>query len=109
MMYYTPHILYVKRKPNPDYDKNGNPVYPETEWEQVADCFSHDNGQMEKVSINGVMTDFSYHIVYEGDAVNISDEVKCTDKEGNLVSEGNVIKFARCFSPYFKDRKEVWV
>lgn len=106
-MYFAPHILKAKVEKGPEFDDLGNPVINDNnEWEKIGPCRCDDNGQMKQVSVNGSMTDFSYHIVYEGKDVLPGVEVAVFDSNGDIRGHGKVIKIARC--NYF-NYSEIWV
>lgn len=112
MLDEAPHILRKKIIINPDNDELGRPI-PGTgkeDWIDVAECFCHDNSQMEKISVNGRMIDFSFHVVYDGEVILPDTDVECIDKiSTRIVGCGKVIKKATCYSDEFKDRQDIWL
>ncbi len=112
MLNEAPHILEVRTDAQIEYDELGKPIKGEGSetWSEYAECFCHDNTQMQQVSVNGQLWTYAYHVVYEGDHIALGTRVRCTDKEtGKVIGEGTVIKAARCFSFDFEGRTDLWL
>lgn len=112
MLDEAPHTLQVCTVKPIEVDEYGRPVKGsggET-WEDVAECFCHDNTQMKQVSVNGELWTYQYHIVYEGTKIALDTKLRCIDKEtGETVGEGKVTKNAQCYSSEFKGRCDLWL
>ena len=111
MLDEAPHILQKCIKAEPILDRAGRQIgETEERWEDVAECFCHDNSQMEQISVNGELWTYAYHVVYEGDMVALGTKVQCTDKSsGELIGHGVVRKIARCHSFEFQGRTDLWL
>ena len=112
MLDEAPHILTVCSEKPLDYDIFGKPIKGSggESWNQHAECFCHDNSQMEQISVNGELWTYAYHVVYEGDMVALGTKVQCTDKSsGELIGHGVVRKIARCHSIEFQGRTDLWL
>lgn len=112
MLEETPHILQKRVVADVKNDEYGRPIpnIGGKMWINVAECFSHDNGQNEKISVNGRMVEYDYHIVYEGEHLPINTEIRCIDKVTEKeVSVGVIIKKSTCYSNDFKGRQEIWM
>ena len=112
MLDEAPHILQVRTVTPPEDDEYGRPI-PGTggeSWNDLAECFCHDNSQMQEVSVNGKLWVYSYHVVYEGAKLALDTMVKCLDKETQkVVGDGKVIKNAECYSEELKGRCDIWL
>ena len=55
MLDEAPHILTVCSEKPLDYDTFGKPIKGSggESWNQHAECFCHDNSQIEQISVNG--------------------------------------------------------
>ncbi len=112
MLDEAPHILTIKIITPPDNDDYGRPIpgTGEESWERVTECFCHDNSQQKEVSVNGKLWVYNYHVVYEGEKVDLDVEIRCLDKKtGKIVGEGKVIKNAECYSEELKGRCDIWL
>ena len=66
-MIFAPHILQVKVTKPMDKDDFGRPI-PGTggeSWQEVCKCRCDDVSAEKKVSINGVLYDFKYKVVFD--------------------------------------------
>ena len=112
MLDEAPHILQVRTVTQPDNDEYGRPI-PGTggeSWDDLTECFCHDNSQMQEVSANGKLWVYAYHVVYEGKKLALDTMVKCLDKETQeVVGEGKVIKNAECYSEELKGHCDIWL
>lgn len=112
MLEVAPHILSIKSVTPLERDEFGRPI-PGTgteTWEELTECFCHDNSQQEELSVNGKLWVYSYHIVYEGEKIALDTEVKCLDKTTNkVVGNGLVIKNAECYIQELKGRCDIWL
>ena len=104
-MEFAPHILQ-KQTTELLLDENRNPDVNKNDWETVGACRCDDNGQHEKVSVNGVFHDYKYHVVYVGEKISIGTAIKVLDESGNIRGEGEVIKTSKC---NFFDYSEIWM
>jgi hypothetical protein len=111
MLDEAPHILQKCIKGAPVLDRAGRQVSEASEaWEDVAECFCHDNSQMKQVAVNGEMWTYSFHVVYEGSKLPLDTKVRCIDKQTQAtVGEGFVKKHAECYSREFQGRCDVWL
>ena len=111
MLDEAPHILQRCVKAEPILDRAGRQTGETAEsWEDVAECFCHDNTQMKQVAVNGELWTYQYHIVYEGVKLPLDTKVRCIDKQTReSVGEGLVKKNAECYSIDFKGRCDVWL
>lgn len=112
MLDEAPHILVVKTVTLPEKDEYGRPI-PGTggeEWNELTECFCHDNSQQKEISVNGKLWAYSYHVVYEGKKLALDTTVKCLAKDSrDIVGEGKVIKNAECYSEELKGRCDIWL
>ena len=112
MLDEAPHILQVRTIIPPENDEYGRPI-PGTggeSWSYLADCFCHDNSQMQEESVNGKLWVYAYHVVYEDEKLPLGTMVRCKDKvTEEVVGEGKVIKSAECYSEELKGRCDIWV
>ena len=104
-MIFAPHRLMVKVVSGPSFDEDMNPLPPKEDWKDFGSCRCDDNGVMKQISVNGVMYDYNYHVVYEGGILNAGTEVRILDGE-SVRAEGKVIKSGK--SNYFK-YAEIWL
>ena len=112
MLDEAPHILQVMTVTPPEKDEYGRPIHGTggESWNDLTECFCHDNSQMQEVSVNGKLWVYSYHVVYEGKKLALGIMVKCVDKETQeVVGEGKVIKNAECYSEELKGRCDIWM
>ena len=68
MLEEHPHKLQLQVITPEENDEYNRPI-PETGgeyWQDVTDCFCHDNSQQKEVSVNGERWVYNYHVVYEG-------------------------------------------
>ena len=107
----APHLLQRLVKAEPILDRAGRQVGETSErWENIAECFCHDNSQMKQVAVNGEMWTYQFHLVYEGEKIPLDTSVRCLDKETQeIVGEGRVKKNAECYSSEFKGRCDLWL
>lgn len=104
-MIFSPHTL--QRLTTGSYvDENGIPQAGSKEWVGAGDCRCDDNSQHKATSVNGILYEYQYHIVHEGDLIPLGTTVRALDSEGNVRGEGKVIKTGKC--NYFS-YSEVWV
>ena len=112
MLDEAPHILQVRTVTPPENDEYRRPI-PGTggeSWDELIECFCHDNSQMQEVSVNGKLWVYSYHVVYEGAKLALDTTVNCLDKETKkVVGYGKVIKNAECHSDELKGRCDIWL
>lgn len=104
-MIFAPHRLFVKVVSGPSFDEDMNPIPPKEDWNDLGPCRCDDNGVVKQISVNGVMYDYNYHVVYEGEKIKAGTEVKIMDGE-DVRAEGKVIKPNK--SNYFK-YAEIWL
>lgn len=119
MLDEAPHILQVRTLTDPIYDEYGRQLTESKEiWRNVAECFCHDNTQMKQVSVDGELWTYSYHIVYEGQKIELGTKVRCIIADGccqccsdeeDIVGEGEVKKRAACYSSEFVGRHDIWI
>lgn len=112
MMEEAPHKLLVRTVRPLLNDEFGRPIpgMGGESWDELTECFCHDNSQVKEVSINGQLWVYSYHVVYEGAKIGLGAKVRCIDKStGTLVGEGDVSKNAECYSEDFKGRCDIWL
>lgn len=103
-MIFSPHVLQKKVVIGGGII-GGNPVPGEEEWVDVGKCRCDDNGQQIKVSVNGILFDYNYHIVHVSESIPIGTEIRVMDGD-SVRGEGKVIKSGKC--NYF-DYCEIWV
>lgn len=112
MLDEAPHILQVRTVTPPENDEYGRPI-PGTggeQWNNLTECFCHDNSQQKEVSVNGKLWVYAYHVVYEGEKIALDTMVRCIDNvTEEVVGEGKVIKNAECYSEELKGRCDIWV
>lgn len=112
MLDEAPHILRVRTVTPPDHDGYGRPI-PGTggeSWNDLTECFCHDNSQAREVSVNGKLWVYSYHVVYEGTKLDLGTMVRCVDKStGEVVGEGEVLRNAECYSEELRGRCDIWL
>lgn len=112
MLEEAPHKLMVRTVKPFLNDEFGRPV-PGTggeSWDELTECFCHDNSQVKEVSINGQLWVYSYHVVYEGKKIALDTRVQCLDKvTGVLVGAGEVKKNAECYIEELKGRCDIWL
>ncbi|MEL5895925.1 hypothetical protein AAE250_20815 [Bacteroides sp. GD17] len=112
MLEDAPHILVIRTVTPLEKDEFGRPI-PGTggeSWDELTECFCHDNSQTKEVSINGVLWVYSYHVVYEGEKIALGTKVRCLDKiTGKTVGEGEVKKNAECYIEDLKGRCDIWM
>lgn len=104
-MIFSPHKLLVKVVSGPSFDEDMNPIPPKEDWKDFGSCRCDDNGAMKQVSVNGVLHDYNYHVVYEGEKIKMGTEVRVLDSE-SIRGEGKVIKPSK--SNYF-NYAEIWL
>jgi len=111
MLDEAPHILQKCIKAQPILDRAGRQVGESAEtWEDVAECFCHDNSQMKQVAVNGEMWTYQHHVVYEGATILLDTKVRCIDKQTQeTIGEGFVKKKAACYSKEFQGRRDIWL
>jgi len=110
MLEVAPHTLYRQVATGQVLDRYGRVVTPAaTTWEAVGPCFCHDNSQDREASADGRRWAYRYHVVYEGPALPTGQVVRCLDEAGQVVGEGRVTRFARCFGPDFANRNDIWI
>lgn len=106
-MIYKPHILQVLKYPEIEYDDLGNPIKKEGEWSTISDCNCHDNGSSTKISVNGILYDYNYNVVYEGEKIPVGMKVRCVDKsDGSVRGEGTVI---RSYQGNYLRYAQIWI
>lgn len=111
MLEETPHKLQMQVITPEENDEYGRLVSGTggESWQDVADCFCHDNSQQKEVSVNGKRWVYNYHVVYEGNKIPLGSCVRCLDSDDNTVGEGEVKKNAECYSEEFKGRCDIWI
>lgn len=105
-MIYAPHILQKMVITGGEL-VDGNPVAGTEEWVDVSHCRCDDNDAKERVSVNGILHDYNYHVVYEGEKLSIGTGVRVIDKDGSIRGKGLVIKPKVC--NYFAPKAEIWM
>lgn len=90
-MIFAPHILQVKVITPMEKDEFGRPI-PGTggeSWQDVCKCRCDDVSAEKKVSINGVLYDFKYKVVFDKPSkVEVGTEVRCLNADGSIRGEG---------------------
>lgn len=110
MLDQAPHRLQSRFLSDGLKDEFGRQVTESSEsWDDVAECFCHDNSQMKQVSVNGELWTYQYHVVYEGVKIGLGTKVRCLGPDGNVVGEGKVIKNAECYSEGLEGRCDLWL
>ena len=111
MLEETPHKLQIQVITPEENDEYGRLITGTggESWQDVAECFCHDNSQQKEVSVNGERWAYSYHVVYEGEKIPLGSHVRCLDSDERTVGEGEVKKNAECYSEEFKDRCDIWI
>lgn len=107
MLEAAPHILQIEVQAT-KRDKYNRLLPSTNQWQNIGECFCHDSGAIHKVSINGQMFDFNYHVVYEGEKIAVGKIIRCLlgDK---VIGEGKVIKSSECYTAEFKGRCDLWI
>ena len=111
MLESAPHklqLLVIVLEQNDEYNR----LLPGTggeSWQDVTDCFCHDNSQQKEVSVNGERWVYNYHVVYEGEKIALGSHIRCLDAGGKIVGEGDVKKNAECYSEELEGRCDIWV
>jgi hypothetical protein len=111
-MIFSPHILYKEVITGAFIDDNSNPHEGTAEWVTIGKCRCDDNDAkekvfVEKVSVNGIIHDYDFHIVYEGEKLPVGTKVRALNKDGSVRGEGEVIK-SRKYN-YFTPSAEIWI
>lgn len=104
-MIFSPHILQIKVVAGPSFDEDMNPIPGGESWKEIGACRCDDNGVMKQISVNGMMYDYNYHVVYEGERIKAGTEVKVLDGD-EIRAEGTAVKSAKC--NYF-NYSEIWL
>jgi hypothetical protein len=104
-MIFCPHVLQILVISGAQI-VDGNPIPGSESRETIGKCRCDDNGQHKQVSVNGILYDYSYHVVHEGAKLPIGVKVRALDKDGNVRGEGEVVKSGKC--NYF-NYSEVWI
>lgn len=104
-MIFAPHILKKKTVTGGIIDEKGNPIPDKVDWVEVGKCRCDDNGQQIKVSVNGILYDYNYHVVYTGEIIPIGTEIQISDGE-RIRGEGKVIK---CGKANYFNYAEIWM
>jgi hypothetical protein len=104
-MIFEPHLLQTLVVSG-DQVADGYANPGQRVWVTYGRCRCDDNGQRERVSVNGVLYDYKYHVVYEGGRIAVGTEVRALDDEGNVRGEGTVVATAEC--NYF-DYAQIWM
>lgn len=91
-MYYTPHMLQVKRAATLENDEFGRPIPSSVdEWVDVCKCRCDDNTTKEFRSENGSVYRPMFHVVCEGrHGIKAGAEVRCLNNDGTVRGEGKV-------------------
>ena len=111
MLESAPHklqLLVIVPEQNDEYSRPIPGTGGES-WQDVTDCFCHDNSQQKEVSVNGERWVYNYHVVYEGDKIALGSHIRCLDAGGKIVGEGDVKKNAECYSVELEGRCAIWV
>nr|DAU15353.1 MAG TPA: hypothetical protein [Caudoviricetes sp.] len=91
LMIFALHILQVKVITPMDKDEFGRPI-PGTggeSWQDVCKCRCDDVSAEKKVSINGVLYDFKYKVVFNKPSkVEAGTEVRCLNPDGSIRGVG---------------------
>lgn len=111
MLDEAPHILQKCIKAEPILDRAGRQIgETEERWEDVAECFCHDNSQTKQVAVNGELWTYQYHVVYEGAKLPLDTKVRAIEKGSEtIIGEGKVKKNAECYSKDFQGRCDIWL
>ena len=89
MLEEHPHKLQLQVITPEENDEYNRPI-PETGgeyWQDVTDCFCHDNSQQKEVSVNGERWVYNYHVVYEGKKIILGSHIRCLDTEEEPAAE----------------------
>lgn len=109
-MIYTPHTLQIKVVKPLDKDEFGRPI-PGTggeSWVDVCKCRCDDISAEKKASINGVLYDYKYKVVFDksSKAVAGGTEVRCLNQDGSIRGEGIAKSpVEKNYLPY----REIWL
>lgn len=89
-MIFAPHKLFVKVISSPSFDENMNPMPPKDDWKELGSCRCDDVSTEKKVSINGVLYDFKYKVVFNRtlEAVPVGTMVRCLNQDDSVRGEG---------------------
>lgn len=90
-MIFAPHILEKLELAPIERDEFGRPIKAQSEgkWVKVGSCRCSMNGSTERTSNNGERYTPTYHIVCDKtEQVKAGDNVRCLDKQGNIVGKG---------------------
>lgn len=92
-MIFAPHILQVKVITPMDKDEFGRSI-PGTggeSWQDICKCRCDDVSAEKKVSVNGILYDFKYKVVFDKPSkVEAGAEVRCLNFDGSIRGEGVV-------------------
>jgi hypothetical protein len=93
-MVYSPHTLQVKAYDSTgEVNEFGQPVSASFEWRGVGECRCDDNTTLDRISVEGELFVYAYHIVYKNGGIKASDWVRAIDAEnGTVRGEGRVVK-----------------
>ena len=90
-MIYAPHTLQKKVVTPMQEDEYGRlvPGSVKEQWEDVCPCRCDDISAEKKISVNGVLYDYKYKVVYESETgIMPGTHIRCLDKDGNTRGEG---------------------
>ena len=91
LVIFAPHILQVKVITPMERDEFGRPI-PGTggeSWQDVCKCRCDDVSAEKKVSINGVLYDFKYKVVFDKPSkVEAGTEVRFIGPDGSIRGVG---------------------
>lgn len=104
-MIFSPHTIQKKVITGATIEK-GNPIKGSESWINVGKCRCDDNSQQKQISVNGVLIIYNYHVVHEGERIDVGTEVQCLDENGNIRGSGIVVKTGKC--NYFS-YSEIWM
>lgn len=93
-MFYAPHKLFKKVIIPYEKDDFGRPIKGtggET-WQYVCMCRCDDVSAERKVSVNGVLYDFKYKVVFDkhDEQIDVDTEVRCLREDDTIRGEGIV-------------------
>jgi hypothetical protein len=111
MLEETPHKLQIQVITPEENDEYGRPIMGTggESWQDIAECFCHDNSRRKERSINGERWVYRYNVVYEGENIPLGSHVRCLNSNGKIVGEGEIMDNAECHSEEFEGRCEIWI
>lgn len=109
-MYFTPHILQVKKVSEAKRDEYGRVIKNNAEeWVTICSCRCSDNTTREFRTDNGSVYRPSYHVVCNGDisTISIGDYARCI--QGNSVRGEGVVRPIRRIEHKLLNYSELWL